>query len=361
VQCTLVDNLPDILTENDEDVDLPPQLVEKWKTEGRYEEEMKELDAFFDRTGHPRAPRFYIMKWLSDYITDFGIDGYRVDTVRHTEEYVWEEFREVCDDSFASWKQMNPEKVLDDNDFYLVGEIYGYRVQEGQYSDFGDRKVRYFGKSFNALINFDLRSSADRSYEAVFSEYSKLLHSELAGFGTMSYLTSHDDGSPFDKERTKTYETAIRLLLAPGAAQIYYGDEVGRTLIIEGTVGDATLRSPMDWDAINNNPEKQQLKSHWEKLGQFRKAHPAVGAGKHKMITKSPYVFKRVLSEGDFGDAVVVALDLNAETQTIDVGNVFKEGESVREAYSGQLLKVKDGKVSLKTKSGIALLESIKK
>lgn len=77
VTCTLVENLPDIKTESNEAVALPPELVKKWKAEGRYEQEVAELDAFFKATGYPRAPRFYIMKWLSDYITDFGIDGYR--------------------------------------------------------------------------------------------------------------------------------------------------------------------------------------------------------------------------------------------------------------------------------------------
>ena len=65
VSCNLVENLPDIKTESNANVDLPPQLVKKWKAEGRYDQEMAELDAFFERTGHPRAPRFYIMKWLN--------------------------------------------------------------------------------------------------------------------------------------------------------------------------------------------------------------------------------------------------------------------------------------------------------
>ena len=93
VNCTLVENLPDIKTESNEAVELPKHLIEKWKAEGRYEQEVKELDAFFAKTGHPKAPRFYIMKWLTDYITEFGIDGYRVDTVKHTEEFVWQEFK----------------------------------------------------------------------------------------------------------------------------------------------------------------------------------------------------------------------------------------------------------------------------
>ena len=93
--CTLVKNLPDVKTESNKDVELPPHLIAKWKAEGRYEQELAELDAFFKKTGHPRAPRFYIMKWLSDYITDFGIDGYRVDTVKHAETYVWQEFKDT--------------------------------------------------------------------------------------------------------------------------------------------------------------------------------------------------------------------------------------------------------------------------
>ena len=46
-----MDNLPDIRTESNIDVELPPQLVEKWKAEGRYDDEVAELDAFFERTG----------------------------------------------------------------------------------------------------------------------------------------------------------------------------------------------------------------------------------------------------------------------------------------------------------------------
>ncbi len=106
IPCTLVKNLPDIKTESNEAVELPPYLVEKWKVEGRYNEEVAELNAFFERTGYPRAPRFYIMKWLTDYITEFGIDGYRVDTVKHVEAAVWQEFKKECDVAFIQWKSI---------------------------------------------------------------------------------------------------------------------------------------------------------------------------------------------------------------------------------------------------------------
>ncbi|MEM7084537.1 MAG: alpha-amylase family glycosyl hydrolase [Bacteroidota bacterium] len=355
--CTLVANLPDILTESDSEVALPPQLVEKWKAEGRYDEEVAELDAFFKRTGYPRAPRFYIMKWLTDYITDFGIDGYRVDTVKHTEEYVWEEFRTECDYAFTNWKKQHPELAMDDVPFYMVGEIYFYNLNTGQVYDFGDKKVDYFGKSFDALINFDLRSTRDKTWEAVFSNYSEILQTEMDGFGTLNYVSSHDDGEPYDKAREKTYESAIRLLLAPGASQVYYGDEIGRSLIIEGTNGDATLRSNMDWNSIQTDANTQQLLQHWQKLGQFRNRHMAVGAGVHKMILQQPYTFSRSYSEGDFKDEVLVVLEAPKGHKTVDVTGYFEDGEQVRDAYSGSVSPVKQGQVDFTTDFQILLLE----
>ena len=360
VTCTLVDNLPDIRTESDEDVNLPPMLLEKWKAEGRFDQEMMELDAFFEATGYPRAPRFYIMKWLSDYITEFGIDGYRVDTVKHTEEYVWQEFRVICDAAFEEYKSENPDKVLDDNGFYLVGEVYNYGISAGKAFDFGDKKVNYFDESFNSLINFELKWNAQQqSKEEIFSRYSDSLNGDIKGYGVLNYLTSHDDGQPFDTERKKPYETGTILMLTPGAAQIYYGDESARSLVIEGAKGDATLRSFMNWDDIENDPETQGILSHWQKLGKFREAHPAVGAGRHEMIFKKPYVFKRTYSNGNFNDVVIVALDIKKGKKTLNVASVFEDGVKLKDAYSGIEAVVEDGKAVINSEFDIVLLERI--
>lgn len=358
ITCTLVKNLPDIKTESNENVALPPQLVEKWKKEGRYEQEVAELDAFFKRTGHPRAPRFYIMKWLTDYITEFGIDGYRVDTVKHTEAYVWQEFKAACDLAFADYKRNNPDKVLDKNEFYLVGEVYNYTISAGKSFDFGDKKVNYFDDAFQSLINFELKwNMAQNPLEDVFKRYSDILNSELKGYSVLNYLSSHDDGQPFDPSREKPYETATKLLLCPGTSQIYYGDESARSLVVEGTVGDATLRSFMNWNAIKNNPETKAILNHWQKLGQFRAKHPAIGAGIHQMITQEPYLFYRSYQKEDFKDLVVIGLGLPKGEKTLNVSNIFKDGEMLHDAYSNQNMAVKNGTVSLISDFELVLLE----
>jgi len=356
--CTLVKNLPDVLTESNQNVALPPFLVEKWKKEGRYDQEIASLDAFFKRTGYPRAPKYYIIKWLTDYILEFGIDGYRGDTVKHVDEDVWADFKTQCNYAFETWKQKNPSKVLDQNSFYTVAEVYNYGISAGQNFDFGDKKVNYFQHGFDNLINFEFKwNAAQKSYEELFSMYSNKLNSDLKGHSVLNYLSSHDDGSPYDAKRLKSIESGTKLLLTPGLSQIYYGDETGRSLVVEGTQGDATLRSPMNWEDVKSNLETQKILLHWQKLGTFRKNHPAVGAGVHQKISSQPYVFSRTFSKGKFKDAVVIGLDLNKGKKEIPMGTLFKNGTKVRDAYSGKAYTVADGKVILDTDFDIVLFE----
>jgi alpha-amylase len=355
-----VANLPDIRTESNDDVDLPPQLVEKWKAEGRYEQEVKELDEFFERTGHPRAPRFYIMKWLTDYITEFGVDGYRCDTVKHTEPFVWEEFKTECDYAFSEYKKNNPDKVFDDNDFYLVGEVYNYGISGGKIFDFGDKLVNYYDDMFTQQINFEFKWNAkEYDYQKLFKRYSVILNSELKDFGVLNYLSSHDDGSPFDPSRKKPFEAANKLLLSPGTSQVYYGDESSRSLIIPDTEGDATLRSMMNWDSIAKRPRTREVITHWRKLGQFRAKHPAIGAGIHQMITQSPYYFYRSYQKGDYKDLVLIALELEEGVKTIDVSRIFEEGDELRDAYSDQIAKVENGRIQINSDFNMVLIERL--
>ena len=353
--CTLVANLPDILTESNAEAELPQMLVEKWKKEGRYEAEIASLNDFFARTGYPKAPKYYIMKWLADYVEQYGIDGYRVDTVKHTNEDVWKDFQKVCQEAFDIYKRNNPSKVLDNNLFFTVGEVYGYGISQKQNYHFSDKKVNYYQNGFKSLINFDFKGDANKSYEELFSNYSKLLHGDLHGKTVMNYLTSHDDGSPFDKDRKRTFEAGTKLLLAPGISQVYYGDETARDLTIEGASGDATLRSNMNWNDLAVSASTNNLLKHYQKLGKFRADHPAVGAGVHQMVSSSPYWFTRTFNT----DKVLIGLDLNTGTKEVSVTGIFENGTKLRDAYSGKTVKVENGKAIINTEFSLVLFEQI--
>lgn len=355
--CTLVKNLPDILTESDEAVELPDGLLAKWKAEGRLSQELDELELFFERTGYPRSPRAYIIKWLTDYVGDYGIDGFRVDTVKHADEKSWAELYEQAAYAFEIWKKKNANKVLDETPFYMMGEVYNYGISGGREFDFGDKKVDYYDYGFNSLINFELKNDAQKDYESIFKKYHTLLNTKLKGKSVVNYLTSHDDGEPFDKERKFPKKAANLLLLTPGVSQIYYGDESARDLTIEGAVGDATLRSYMNWNEIDSVTATQNILAHWKKLGQFRNNHPAVGAGKHKRLGKKPYVFSRTYTKDDYKDKVVIGLDLPKGKKSLWVKGFFGDGTKLFDTYSQTEVTVQNGKVILENEHDIALLE----
>ena len=363
VDCTLVDNLPDILTASRANVALPPQLVAKWKKEGRYEREVKELDAFFKRTGYPRAPRYYLIKWHADWVRKYGIDAFRADTVKHTEPDVWKELKKEASLAYEEWKRANPAKRLGNQPFFMVSEVYNYSIRHARSFDMGGgTKVDWLANGFDSMINFDMKSDAAKGYEQLFSDYSKALQGPMKGYSVLNYISSHDDGSPFDPARQRPIESANKLLLAPGAVQIYYGDETARLLNIEGAEGDAKLRSFMNWDELAANAQRgihrvAEVREHWAKLGRFRAAHPAVGAGVHQMLASSPYTFKRTWEKDGVSDRVVVALDLpNDKAVPIPVAGVFNDGQTVRDWYSGKTAVVSGGKVQFGTPAPLALI-----
>lgn len=359
--CELSFTLQDVLTENETNVSLPPFLIDKWRAEGRLEQEQKELDAFFARTGYPRAPKYYIVKWLTDWVRDYGIDGFRVDTAKHVEPEIWGVLKREADIALADWRRRHSKRLTPDMPFYMVGEVFNYGVSDfaqarGRDYDYGDRKVDFYANGFDALINMDFPTHAAAPVDDQFQSYAKQLEEgAFKGRGILSYLASHDDMGPLDPERKTILSDAARLMLSPGAVQIYYGDEVGRSLVIPGTVGDATLRSSMDWRMTQTN--KAVLK-HWRRLGTFRHAHPALGAGKHEQLSISPYTFARTLAEEGRTDRVVVSLRNSTGPLSVVTGAVFPDGLIVKDAYSGEVSVVRNGQVDLRRAKDIILLEA---
>ncbi|GGB93142.1 alpha-amylase family glycosyl hydrolase [Pseudoduganella buxea] len=366
VDCALVANLPDVRTDSNANVALPPALVAKWKAEGRHEREVKELDEFFSRTGYPRAPRYYLMKWHADWIRKFGVDGFRGDTVKHTEAGVWKELRTVADAAYEDYKKANPGKVLGEK-FFTVAEVYNYAIGHGREFDMGaGAKTDFYANGFDSLINFSLPGDGKGGYESIFGKFDALLHGPLRGKSVLNYMDSHDDGNPFDPARAKPFETANKLLLAPGAAQIYYGDETARRLDIADATGDAKLRSYMNWEELAQNAARDgyriaDVRAHWSKLGLFRQSHVAIGAGRHAKLADQPYTFSRSYAARGVSDKVVVALDVpTGKPVDIAVGKVFANGTRLRDAYAGATYTVENGKVKTAGKASVVLLETLR-
>ena len=72
-------------------------------------------------------------------------------------------------------------------------------------------------------------------------------------------------------------DCATTLLLAPGVAQIFYGDESGRKLSDArfNVDSDQAFRSDMDWKEVDNN-----LLKHFQRIGKIRRENKVIGIGR---------------------------------------------------------------------------------
>ncbi|MGB5981673.1 MAG: alpha-amylase family glycosyl hydrolase [Nonlabens sp.] len=357
--CTLTNNLPDIRTESDQEVELPPNLVEKWKAEGRYEQEVQELDEFFKRSGLKRTPANYVIKWVTDYARETGVDGFRIDTVKHVEEEVWETMIDQAKVAYGDYKEANKDNLLHDDEFFILGELYGFEVSNGREYDFGNTKVDFFDYGYDAMISFGMKRDANMPYKDLFERYDAYRDSLVAEnpedpASFMNYISSHDDGQPFDPERKRAMEAGTKLLLSTGISQIYYGDETARSLVVPEAVGDATLRSNMNWDTMDKD-----VLEHYQKLGNFRTAHPAVGAGEHQTLTYEGEgtLAARSYNKNGHKDQVLIGAGLKDGEVNIDVSHVFENTETLHNSYTNEIIEVRDGIITTTAMNGIVLLE----
>ncbi len=116
----------------------------------------------------------------------------------------------------------------------------------------------------------------------------------------------------------------------------------------------------MNWGDLERGGTAVKVLEHWRKLGRFRRAHPAVGAGVHRTLQAKPYVFSRTLEWGRSVDRVLVAMDQGEGAKTIPVFGVFPDGTELVDAYSGVVGTVRNGAVSLTTGSGLVLLAELR-
>ncbi|WP_394750717.1 alpha-amylase family glycosyl hydrolase [Spongiimicrobium salis] len=361
IPCELVDNLPDIRTESNAPVSLPQWLLDKWSNEGRRAEEEAELNAFFNRTGYPRAPRFYIIKWLTDYVRKYGVDGFRIDTVKHVEESVWGELKTEGLLALQEWKSNNPTKKLDDRPFWMTGEVFNYFALSMQRTFTGDGfNVDYFNNGYENLINFGFRFDANNGLESLFSSYNNLQQNQLgAGNSVMNFLANHDTQEVFDRNRIRTFEAGTKLLLSPATAQLYYGDETARTLTPGGGVeGDATLRSFMNFgDLQDPNSVASLTLLHHQRIGKFRREHVAVGGGIHALVQNTPYAFKREYNKNGLNDKVLVYTGNDGDFNTsLNLFNLWPDDTVLLDYFSGNTATVSNNTANFNTNFGLVLI-----
>ena len=367
-------SLPDFKTESEEIVSLPVFLKKK---------HTPEMAKFYPTEGYSVVPfeekenyrvRDFLIYWLSSWVREFGIDGFRCDTAKHVEKSTWKELKDACVIAYNEWKTANPSDLMaaENLDFWMVGECFTHGVTKDTY---------YTEGGFNSMINFNFRSAVSSALknistiEKTYSDYVSKINNDPE-FNVLSYISSHDTGSQDAKgifysaytagNKIAQMKTAGSLLaMCPGAIQIYYGDEAGRadSNISTGEDKDQKNRSQMPWaegEAGYNSDLpytfNADIHAHWSKVLNFRAKHIAIAAGAHKQMAKKPYAFAR--ERGD--DKVIVILGLLNGDITVDVSSIGSA--KVKDFYTDTVVDVVNGKATFNVtdaNNGTLLIEAV--
>ncbi len=345
--------LPDFKTESTSKVDIPPLLETKWGQEGRLSSETNELDSYLAKNGKTRTVTNSIAYWLSTWVRDYGVDGFRCDTAKHVDLPSWNTLKTTCVDALKEWRQNNPEKpgANWDEDFWMTGECWDHNVGWGYDG--------YFTQGgFDSMINFETQGGGmlDKSRIAnVYSGYAESINTNDK-FNALSYISSHDS----TLARGDLIYTGSAFLMLPGGIQIYYGDETNRPLFpgmsFDGNGGSGhSLRSDMNWDSIDAN-----VLAHWQKVGSFRNNHVSVGAGSNtKLNSTNGVAFARSYNKNGINDQIAAVIGCNANTDvTVDVSGIWEDGQYIVNAYDNSSSLVNGGKVTFNSgTNGTILME----
>lgn len=338
--------LPDVKTELTTSVGMAPVLVTKWGKELSDDSKKKYIVPSISnvdwngqsgdwRTDKNVAPADYQVMWLSGWVREFGVDGFRCDTAKHVEPFRWGQLKKACQSALEAWRKDASKsdggtgaKDWDEN-FWMTGECFGWTSTSGQ----GDY---YTTGGFDSMINFSFNgSSGNTGKSPTTNDWGSYVNINKNGDSdnngnrnsVLSYVSSHDTGL---HRSTGAVKLGTYLGLLPGGVQIYYGDESDRGEI-DG-LGDADMKTRGDMNFLSDTDNRIK---HWSKIGNFRKYNPAVGAG-------TGSAFKRSYS-GPAGENKV-AIGINGTS--VDVSGLFDNGTTVYNWYDGSSAQVLNGKAT---------------
>ncbi|WP_406019216.1 alpha-amylase family glycosyl hydrolase [Succinivibrio sp.] len=351
---------------NAKEVSIPVFLQEKWE----HKDKLHDIPAAIPyRKGQMSVAQFEA-HWLASWVEEFGIDGFRCDTVKYVPQKTWKLLKELSENALNKWRIANKGKDPAANwtdPFYMTGEVWGFT------NDPEDKLGYAANGGFDSLIDFYFNPDGVNLNTCIIPDpdewkrYAKMYGREESKvkLGNLTYISSHDTSLCRKKDMEKA---AVMFTLMPGAIQMFYGDETSRENDKGGGIDlEQGMRSDMNFPADIVNADKwsanvgrlsseyssNKVLSVWQKVGQFRLRNPAVGAGAQYSLGENS--FCRIYQDKAKGIDNRVVIHLG-ESDKINVSKCFANGTVLQDGYTGKEYRVINGSVEIKSEK-LALLE----
>ncbi|MFJ9832207.1 pullulanase-type alpha-1,6-glucosidase [Streptomyces sp. NPDC101169] len=295
-------------------------------------------------------------RWVGDY----GIDGFRIDTVKHVDMDFWTQWATALDAYAAAHGRKN---------FFMFGEVYSADTSvTSPYVTQGRLDATLDFPFQDAARAYASQGGSARKLASVFGDDYKYTTDKANAYEQVTFLGNHDMGrigyflkqdnpKATDAEILKKDKLANELMfLSRGNPVVYYGDEQGFT----GSGGDKDARQTMFASKVADYLDDDEIgtaRTHASDaydtgaplyrqiaaLAKLRKANPALtdGVQTERYAADGAGVYAFTRTDAKTGQEYVVALNNadEAKTATFTTGSA---GMSYRGVYGADDTRASD-------------------
>lgn len=299
--------------------------------------------------------RAKLVEWQTSWMKDYGVDYFRVDTVKHVDSTTWAALKN-------STTEVNPS-------FKMIGEYYG--------AGYASNGSTLGSGQMDADLDFDFNDQATSFVSGNISSVEKFLSARNSALNnaymTGQFLSSHDEdgfkaslingkGYTEDEATSAALAAATLQLTAKGIPVIYYGEEVGLSGL--NNYPYQTNRYDMDFSKATKDNVTYQ---HYKNLLSIRNAYTDVFArGSRTVVAGSDEEGYDVVSRSYGGTTLYVGMNIKDTAKEVKVPVSLAAGTEVKDLYSGATYTVGSDKTVAVTipaakDGGTVILTEVKK
>lgn len=299
--------------------------------------------------------RAKLVEWQTSWMKDYGVDYFRVDTVKHVDSTTWAALKN-------STTEVNPS-------FKMIGEYYG--------AGYASNGSTLGSGQMDADLDFDFNDQATSFVSGNISFVEKFLSARNSALNnaymTGQFLSSHDEdgfkaslingkGYTEDEATSAALVAATLQLTAKGIPVIYYGEEVGLSGL--NNYPYQTNRYDMDFSKATKDNVTYQ---HYKNLLSIRNAYTDVFArGSRTVVAGSDEEGYDVVSRSYGGTTLYVGMNIKDTAKEVKVPVSLAAGTEVKDLYSGATYTVGSDKTVAVTipaakNGGTVILTEVKK
>lgn len=305
-------------------------LRDKSVSEGDIKSWQSGLPDFATENADVRAK---LVEWQTSWMKDYGVDYFRVDTVKHVDS--------------TTWAALKNSTTKVNSSFKMIGEYFGAGYASNG-SSLGTGQM-------DADLDFDFNDQATSFVSGNISSVEKFLSARNSALNntymTGQFLSSHDEdgfkaalmnGKKYteDEATSAALVAATLQLTAKGIPVIYYGEEVGLSGL--NNYPYQTNRYDMDFSKATKDNVTYQ---HYKNLLSIRNAYTDVFArGSRNVVASSDEEGYDVVSRSYGGTTLYVGMNIKDAAKEVKVPVNANAGDTVKNLYDGKTYTVSSDK-----------------